>query len=296
LEKSRKRAHSSCRVSSSLCTTHINTNKKWLKDEVISDLNVCVFKLETDIQVLARERNEEYRVLHFNDEFSSLGRDFIDSLNILFHDLIKPHDSDEDISNDYLVEDELRLCLEDEERMRLEQETNIIEDQRFRMEEANRMRLEEDNFQPGQLKCKFLWSEDYTVVQHFWLTLACLDPRRKDLWVDYMWHGRPENANWAMISCYFVQLLLQNITPLFYANGDKYATPWSDVDQIIEHTTMSQLARLANFAKSILMKDMMVKLFEVDNERDFRIVRETYAMCQALNVRCEERREQIIEM
>ncbi|GJR84325.1 hypothetical protein Tco_0155110 [Tanacetum coccineum] len=59
---------------------------------------------------------------------------------------------------------------------------------------------------------------------------------------------------------------------------------------------MSQLARLANFAKSILMKDMMVKLFEVDNERDFRIVRETYAMCQALNVRCEERREQIIEM
>ncbi|GKE11055.1 hypothetical protein Tco_1414606 [Tanacetum coccineum] len=62
LEKSQKRAHSSCRVSSSLCTTHISTNKKWLKDEVISDLNVRVFKLETIIQVLARERNEEYGV------------------------------------------------------------------------------------------------------------------------------------------------------------------------------------------------------------------------------------------
>ncbi|GJZ13174.1 F-box domain containing protein [Tanacetum coccineum] len=59
---------------------------------------------------------------------------------------------------------------------------------------------------------------------------------------------------------------------------------------------MSQLARLANFANFVLVKDMMVKLFEVDNERDFRIVRETYAMCQALNVHCEERREQIIEM
>ncbi|GJS89558.1 hypothetical protein Tco_0772194 [Tanacetum coccineum] len=46
--------------------------------------------------------------------------------------------------------------------------------------------------------------------------------------------GRPDNANWAMVSCYFVQILLQNSTPLFYANGDKYATPWSDVDQDYE--------------------------------------------------------------
>ncbi|GJR01358.1 phospholipase-like protein [Tanacetum coccineum] len=27
------------------------------------------------------------------------------------------------------------------------------------------------------------------------------------------------------------KILLQNSTPLFYADGDKYATPWSDVDQ-----------------------------------------------------------------
>ncbi|GJS43269.1 hypothetical protein Tco_0568312 [Tanacetum coccineum] len=55
-----------------------------------------------------------------------------------------PHYSDEDISNDFVVEDELRLCLEDEERMLLEQGKNIIEEQRFRVEEAKRMRLEED--------------------------------------------------------------------------------------------------------------------------------------------------------
>nr|GEV91242.1 phospholipase-like protein [Tanacetum cinerariifolium] len=47
-----------------------------------------------------------------------------------------------------------------------------------------------------------------------------------------MWHGRPDNANWAMVSCYFVQILLQNSTPLFYADDDKYATPWRDVDQV----------------------------------------------------------------
>ncbi|GJW07464.1 hypothetical protein Tco_1569887 [Tanacetum coccineum] len=197
LEKSRKRAHSSFRVSSSVCTTDIISLKKWFKDEVICELNVRVFKLETIIQVLARERNEEYGVLHFNEEFSSLGRDFMDSLNILFQDLIQPYYSDEDISN----------------------EKNIIEEQRFRVEEPKRMRLEEEKLlqiadQQGQVKCKFPWSDDYIVGWDFWLTLACLEPSRKgwlseehiDLWVNYMWHERPDNANWAMVSCYFVQI------------------------------------------------------------------------------------------
>ncbi|GKA14658.1 hypothetical protein Tco_0694304 [Tanacetum coccineum] len=216
LEKSRKRAHSSFRVSSSVCTTDI-ISKKWLKNEVISDLNVRVFKRETIIQVLARERNEEYHeVLQFNEEFSSLGRDFMDSLNILFHDSIQPHYSDEDISNDFVVKDELRLCLEDEEKMRLEQKKNTIEEQRFRVEEAKRMRLEEDKLlqiddQQGQVKCKFPWSDDYIVGRNFWLTLTCLDPSRKGWLCE--------------------EILLQNSTPLFYANGDKYATSWSDVDQ-----------------------------------------------------------------
>ncbi|GJZ67848.1 hypothetical protein Tco_0631088 [Tanacetum coccineum] len=70
-------------------------------------------------------------------------------------------------------------------------------------------------------------------LRDFWIRLVCLDPSRKgwlseehiDLWVDYMWHGRHENAKWAIVSCYFVQLILQNIMPLLYANGDKYAAP-----------------------------------------------------------------------
>ncbi|GJV69084.1 hypothetical protein Tco_1484593 [Tanacetum coccineum] len=103
--------------------------------------------------VLVRERNEEYEVLQFNEEFSNLRRDFMDSLNILFQDLIQPHYSEEDISNDFVFEDELRLCLEDEERMRLEHDKNIIEERRFRVEEAKRMRLEEDKLlQIAELK------------------------------------------------------------------------------------------------------------------------------------------------
>ncbi|GJQ92107.1 phospholipase-like protein [Tanacetum coccineum] len=71
---------------------------------------------------------------------------------------------------DYLLEEELRLCLEDEERFRLEQEKIIVEEKRFRLDKAKRL-------------------------------------------------------------SYIVQLLLQNGMPLFYANSDKYATPWSEVDQ-----------------------------------------------------------------
>ncbi|GKB14491.1 hypothetical protein Tco_0848414 [Tanacetum coccineum] len=187
-------------------------------------------------KVLARERKNEYGLLQFKDEFSRLGRDFMNSLNILFEELSQPLYTDENLSNDYLVEEELRLCLEAEERMCLEHETNIIEEQRFRVNEAKRMKLEEEKLleisdMPGKTKA--------TDPGIYCQTLVCLDPTRKgwlseehiDLWVDYMWHGRPDNANWAMVSCYFVHILLQNSTPLFYANGDKYATPRSDVDQ-----------------------------------------------------------------
>ncbi|GJX28122.1 phospholipase-like protein [Tanacetum coccineum] len=281
LEKSRKRVHSSFRTSSGVLTTLISTPKKWIRDQVISQLNLRVFKLETIIQVLARERKNEYGLLQFKDEFSRLGH--------------------------YLAEEELRLCLEAGERMRLEHEKNIIEEQRFRVNEAKRMKLEEEKLleildmsgktkatvswvkinkhrlnvndpslaellkkvkpwvedlsrsfhsldtvwltsdierfisREGKIKCKFPWSDDYNVGRNFWLTLVFLDPTRKgwlseehiNLWVDYMRHGRPDNANWAMLSCYFVHILLQNSTPLFYANGDKYATLWSDVDQVI---------------------------------------------------------------
>ncbi|GKE16389.1 hypothetical protein Tco_1423966 [Tanacetum coccineum] len=141
LEKSRKRVHSSFRTSSGVLTTLISTPKKWIRDQVISQLNLRVFKLETIIQVLARERKNEYE---FKDEFSRLGREFMNSLNILFEELSQPLYTDENLSNDYLVEEELRLCLEAKERMRLEHEKNIIEELSFMVKEAKRMKLEEE--------------------------------------------------------------------------------------------------------------------------------------------------------
>ena len=52
-----------------------------------------------------------------------------------------------------------------------------------------------------------------------------------------MWHVRPDNANWAMVSCYFFQLMRQNQTPSFYADGQRYPCPWTDVDQVTRLNT-----------------------------------------------------------
>ncbi|GJR68865.1 hypothetical protein Tco_0014930 [Tanacetum coccineum] len=57
LEKARKCGKTGFMVSSIGGTSDNSVKKKWLKDLVIMELNSCVFKLETIIQVLAHERN-----------------------------------------------------------------------------------------------------------------------------------------------------------------------------------------------------------------------------------------------
>ncbi|GJS44543.1 phospholipase-like protein [Tanacetum coccineum] len=252
LEKSRKRLASSFRESSSVCTRDSRLKTRRLTDRVIRELNVRVFKLETIIQVLALERNDKLGRLQFNEDLSRLRGDFVESLNILFQELVDPHDSVEDIANEYLVDEELKLCLEEEERIRSEQEKRIQQEKRLRLEEEKMLRLEEE---------KML-----------------------------------QNAE-AMVSCYFVQLLMQNNMPLFYANGDKYGIPWSDVDQVFilinetdQHWCLAHLDILSG----------LVTFYDSGDTYDYEwrdwTVADTYAMCQQLHVHCHERREQMLEM
>ncbi|GJV50858.1 phospholipase-like protein [Tanacetum coccineum] len=244
LEKSRKRVHSSFRTSSLVLTTLISTPKKWIRDQVISQLNLRVFKLETIIQVLARERKNEYGLLQFKDEFSRLGH--------------------------YLVEEELRLCLEAEEHMRLEHEKNIIEESSFMVKEAKRMKLEEEKLlqisREGNIKCKFPWSD-----------------------VDQVFFPINETAqHWCRAHFDIVSGLVT-----FYDSGDTY-----DYESCNFYVRVRECLKfiIATYANSGDDKEMMIKLFEIDNERDFRAVRDTYASCQVLNLRCQDKREQMIEM
>lgn len=121
---------------------------------------------------------------------------------------------------------------------------------------------------PGALRSTFPWSkEPVRVDRRFWESLVCLDPRKKgwlmdevrvivilsmfsgcwlikdvlrlffqqhiDLWVEYMLQFRPDDADWTMVTAYFVQLLLQDSIPVWYANGEKYKMTWGDVEHVI---------------------------------------------------------------
>ncbi|GJY92071.1 phospholipase-like protein, partial [Tanacetum coccineum] len=89
-------------------------------------------------------------------------------------------------------------------------------------------------------RCKFPWCNDISVDRSFWHGLCGLDDHRKgwlvdehiDLWVMYMWHTREFDMDWAVISCYFLALLLQGSLPKFYAINDLYPVAWSDVKRV----------------------------------------------------------------
>ncbi|GJS38924.1 hypothetical protein Tco_0563967 [Tanacetum coccineum] len=274
-----------------------------LKDAIIGGLKIQMVYQEqlvgqksqslTDLIVVTfLKRNRPQLVisglLKFNEEFSRLGCEFMNSLNILFVELSQSLYTDENLFNDYLVEEELRLCLEAEERMCLEHEKNIIEEQRFRVNEAKRMKLEEEKLleiselkkkrqelmnsshvksilgklthtkgnhvdsmsgktkaiisndllvdEGKNIKCKFPWSDDYTVGQNFWLTLVCLDPTQKGwlseehivLWVDISWHGRPKMLIWAKVSLLCSDTSAKPAPPCIMPSVEKYSTTWSE--------------------------------------------------------------------
>nr|GEV19527.1 phospholipase-like protein [Tanacetum cinerariifolium] len=168
-------------------------------------------------KVLSHERSDIQAKLKFTDEFLSMTSKLCDSLNSMFADLIEPADPDEDIAQD---------------TSRVLQSMDIV----WLSDDIKRFLG-----QSWQIKCKFPWNDGYIVDRNFWLKLEeshsflSLNEQHIDLWVDYMWHVRPENSNWAMVSCYFVQLLLQNGMPLFYANGERLAHGFSlDVDDPVD--------------------------------------------------------------
>nr|GEY00413.1 hypothetical protein [Tanacetum cinerariifolium] len=91
----------------------------------------------------ARKRGNEGSCFHRLEE---------QPIIFMFADLIEPDDLDEDIAQDYLLEEELRLRLEGEEKMCCKHQKLIVEENRIRLDQAKR---------------------------NFWLKLVCLDPARK---------------------------------------------------------------------------------------------------------------------
>nr|GEU91704.1 phospholipase-like protein [Tanacetum cinerariifolium] len=89
-------------------------------------------------------------------------------------------------------------------------------------------------------RCEFPWCNDISVDRSFWHGLCGLDDNSKGwlvdeyikLWIMYIWHTRPFDMDWAMVSCYFLPLLLQWSIPKFYANNAIYPVGWSNVEWV----------------------------------------------------------------
>ncbi|GJR61600.1 phospholipase-like protein [Tanacetum coccineum] len=89
-------------------------------------------------------------------------------------------------------------------------------------------------------RCKFPWCNDISVDRSFWHGLCGLDDNRKgwlvdehiELWIMYMWHTQPSDMDWAMVSSYFLPLLLQGYMAKFYANNAIYPVGWSNVEWV----------------------------------------------------------------
>ncbi|PWA69048.1 phospholipase-like protein [Artemisia annua] len=68
----------------------------------------------------------------------------------------------------------------------------------------------------------------------FWVGLVGKDKYRRcwlsdwqiDAWFMYMWHFRPQNADWVMVGPFFDSKVLSRDIPLYYANGITYGVPW----------------------------------------------------------------------
>ncbi|GJU86075.1 hypothetical protein Tco_1293621 [Tanacetum coccineum] len=152
-------------------------------------------------------------------------------------------DSDEDLVMEYLLQEESRLKQEEEEMCHLEEhkmmealflKTLQEEDLSRYNQSTDRVHLTDafDIFlgRQGPLRCRFPWCKDHV-----------------GLWVNYMWHVRPHDADWAMVGGYFVQLLLQDSIPSWYADNTLYKVSRCDVEEFNwknEQTTCVGIKRL----------------------------------------------------
>nr|GEV02463.1 phospholipase-like, aminotransferase-like mobile domain protein [Tanacetum cinerariifolium] len=102
--------------------------------------------------------------------------------------------------------------------LRCEHEKLIVEENRFRLDESNRLRLEEENMlQLEEQKKKK--RKEFMNSSHSKNIFAKLAPAKRN-----QLGSSSEKINF--------KLLLQKGLFLFYANGERYTAPWSEVDQL----------------------------------------------------------------
>ncbi|GJX57755.1 hypothetical protein Tco_0287652 [Tanacetum coccineum] len=232
-----------------------------LKDGVIAKLNSRVFKLEAIIKVLGRER-KGVSLEYLLQEESRLKQEEEERFRLEEHKMMKAlflKTLQEEVQR--REEKEKMLKYEEEKKKRRHELMNsdhwklsvskISNGKRTQKSSAfsayywgnTFAKAEKDrplntiNDQDMNLFLKDVtpWVEDLS--RYNWATdrvhLTDVFDIFLELWVNYMWHFKPHDADWAMVGAYFVKLLLQDSIPSWYADGNLYKVSWCDVEQII---------------------------------------------------------------
>ena len=53
-----------------------------------------------------------------------------------------------------------------------------------------------------------------------------------EVWIQLMWHFRPENADWSILNTYFSQMLDRNDLGDYIFNRTTYPVGWADVEKV----------------------------------------------------------------
>ncbi|GJY30145.1 phospholipase-like protein [Tanacetum coccineum] len=227
-----------------------------LKDNVITQLNTRVFKLEAIIQVFGRERTAvSLENLDLRQYFLNMAEDLCAELKNDFNELIGsplygicPSIQDNDFDDDdYLIEEEIRLRAEQEESWRLQEQKTMEEVFVKRLKEEVRIRVEKEKL--GSSYAMAAKVRDYNNLSDQDMTRFLKDVKpwaeelsRPNRATDRKVLGkfsvlRPNKKGWimdeAMVGAYFVQILLQDSIPVWYVDGSRYKVTWRDVDQVI---------------------------------------------------------------
>ncbi|GJS34649.1 hypothetical protein Tco_0533031 [Tanacetum coccineum] len=197
-----------------------------LKDNVITQLNKRVFKLEAIIQVFGRERTDV-------------------SLENL------------DFRQYCLNMEEIRLRAEQEESWRLQEQKMMKEVFVKRLKEEVCIRVEKEklvNYEKEKNKRRHaLMNSDHWKASTSRIS-NCKRIQHSSGFSSYYWAHRivgklhvackTAEARWAMVGAYFVQILLQDSIPVWYADGSRYKVAWRDLDQVMLILNISLLVYL----------------------------------------------------
>ncbi|GJX24206.1 hypothetical protein Tco_0228651 [Tanacetum coccineum] len=233
-----------------------------VKDCVISQLNSRVYKLETIIKVLGHERKGVLLDKSFvADFFLNISSEYLDALNEEFHELYqtpfidnRPAKNGLDYDDDLVKKRRHDLMNSDHWKVSSSKITNRKRSQRFgafsayywgdtfvNVEKDRTLNALNDQDTTQFLKDVTPWVKDLSrynkapgrvhLTDTFDIFLGRQGPLRArfawckdhvELWENYMWHVRPQDADWAMVGGYFVQLLLQDTILLWYIDGSRW--------------------------------------------------------------------------